>query len=115
MSAFFFDHVPGFSRDNFALVERKYNEHATLAIFTAAFTPIPYKVFTIASGVFGVALSTLIVASIAGRGGRFFLVGAAIFFFGPTIKTWLEKYFELATIVLLVLGIGGFVAVKYLM
>ncbi len=115
VSSFFFEYVPGFTPDNYALVERKYNEHAFLAIFTAAFTPIPYKVFTIASGVFDVALSTLIFASILGRGGRFFLVASAIFFFGPTVKTWLEKYFELATLVLLVVGALGFLAIKYML
>ncbi|MBM3991828.1 MAG: DedA family protein [Planctomycetes bacterium] len=115
VSAFFFEYVPGFTEQNYALVEAKYKEHAFLAIFTAAFTPIPYKVFTIASGVFHVALSTLICASILGRGGRFFLVASAIFFFGPTVKTWLEKYFELATLVLLVIGALGFVAVKYML
>jgi len=112
---FFFDHVPGFTRHNFELVEAKYNEHGFLAIFGAAFTPIPYKVFTIASGVFHVALTTLILASIAGRGLRFMSVATAIFFFGPAVKAWLDKYFELATVLLLVLGVGGFVAVKYLM
>lgn len=112
---FFFDHVPGFSRHNFELVEAKYNEHGFLAIFGAAFTPIPYKVFTIASGVFDVALGTLILASIAGRGLRFMSVATAIFFFGPAVKAWLDKYFELATLILLVVGVGGFVAVKYLL
>jgi membrane protein YqaA with SNARE-associated domain len=115
LQGFFFDHVPGFTRENFELVERRYNEHAFFAVFTAAFTPIPYKVFTIASGVFEVALPTLMLASALGRGGRFFLVGASIFFLGPRVKAWLEKYFELATIVLLVLGIGGFLAIKYLL
>ena len=115
VSGFFFEYVPGFTAANYALVEGKYREHAFLAIFTAAFTPIPYKVFTIASGVFDVALPTLIFASILGRGGRFYLVASAIFFFGPTVKTWLEKYFELATVILLVVGALGFVAVKYLL
>jgi membrane protein YqaA with SNARE-associated domain len=115
VSGFFFEYVPGFNEANYALVEGKYREHAFLAIFTAAFTPIPYKVFTIASGVFDVALPTLIFASILGRGGRFYLVASAIFFFGPTVKTWLEKYFELATVILLVVGALGFVAVKYLL
>ncbi len=115
VSGFFFEYVPGFTEANYALVEGKYREHAFLAIFTAAFTPIPYKVFTIASGVFDVALPTLIFASILGRGGRFYLVASAIFFFGPTVKTWLEKYFELATVILLVVGALGFVAVKYLL
>ncbi len=115
VSTFFFEYVPGFTSDNYALVERKYNEHAFLAIFTAAFTPIPYKVFTIASGVFDVALSTLIFASVLGRGGRFFLVASAISFFGPTVKIWLEKYFELATLMLLVVGALGFLAIKYML
>ena len=115
VASFFFEYVPGFTEKNYALVESKYNEHAFLAIFTAAFTPIPYKVFTIASGVFDVALSTLIFASILGRGGRFFLVASAIFFFGPTVKTWLEKYFEVATLALLAVGALGFLAVKYVL
>lgn len=115
VSTFFFDHVPGFTRENFALVESKYNDHAFLAIFTAAFTPIPYKIFTIAGGVFQVALPTLVLASIVGRGARFFLVGSLIFFLGPKVKEVIEKYFELATIALLVLGIAGFAAVKYLL
>jgi len=111
----FFAHVPGFTRETFALVESKYHAHAFLALFTAAFTPIPYKVFTVAAGVFHVALPTLIVASILGRGARFFLVGSLIFFFGPKVKEFLDKYFELATVALLVLGTAGFVAIKYVL
>jgi membrane protein YqaA with SNARE-associated domain len=109
----FFAHVPGFTRETFQLVENKYNDHAFMALFGAAFTPIPYKVFTIAGGVFHVALPTLIFASVLGRGARFFLVGTLIFFFGARVKVFLEKYFEIVTIALLVLGVGGFVAVKY--
>ncbi len=112
---FFFDHIPGFTRERFGLVGEKYNEHAFLAIFGAAFTPIPYKVFTIASGVFEVGLTTLVLASIVGRGARFMSVATAIFFFGPTVKHWLEKYFELATVILLAVGALGFVAIKYLL
>lgn len=115
MSSFFFQYVPGFTSENFELVRARYDEHAFLAIFGAAFTPIPYKVFTIASGVFGVALPTLILASALGRGARFFLVGTLIFVFGPGVKTFLDRYFELATVGLLVLGIAGFVAIKFLL
>lgn len=114
LQGFFFEYVPGFTPENFAKVKAGYDEHAFLAIFTAAFTPIPYKVFTIASGVFEVALGTLVLASILGRGLRFFLVAAAIYFFGPKVKGLLEKYFELITFALLALLVGGFVAVKYL-
>jgi membrane protein YqaA with SNARE-associated domain len=103
-----------YTRENFTKVEAKYNEHAFLAIFGAAFTPVPFKVFTIASGVFEVGLTTLVLASICGRGLRFMSVATAIFFFGPTVKYWLERYFELATILLTVVGVLGFVAIKYL-
>jgi len=115
LETFFFEYVPGFTQENFELVRARYDEHAFLAIFGAAFTPIPYKVFTIASGVFEVALPTLLVASALGRGGRFFLVGSAIFFFGPKVKGFLERYFELVTFALLVLLVGGFLAVKFLL
>ena len=112
---FFFDHVPGFSRETFELVSTKYHDNAFLAIFTAAFTPIPYKVFTIAAGVFHVSLGVLVVASLLGRSGRFFSVATCIYFFGPSVKTLIDKYFELATIILLALGVGGFLAIKLLM
>ena len=115
LATFFFEYVPGFTRENFELVRARYDEHAFLAIFGAAFTPIPYKVFTIASGVFEVALPTLLLASALGRGARFFVVGGAIFFFGPAVKGFLERYFELVTFGLLVLLVAGFVAIKYLL
>lgn len=111
---FFFDFVPGFTRDNFAVVERHYADNAFLAIFSAAFTPIPFKVFTICSGVFGIALPVLLAASVLGRGGRFLLVGGAIFFFGPKVRDLLERYFELITFGLVALGIAGFLAVRLL-
>lgn len=114
MSGFFFSYVPGFSQENFAKVQEAYHGNAFLAIFAAAFTPIPYKVFTIAAGVFQVPMSTLVLASALGRSGRFFLVATVIFFFGEQAKRFLEKYFELATLVLCALGVGGFLAIKYL-
>jgi membrane protein YqaA with SNARE-associated domain len=111
---FFFRYVPGFSHENFEHVSKLYHDNAFLAIFTAAFTPIPYKVFTIAAGVFEVSLGVLIAASVLGRSGRFFFVGTCIFFFGPGVKSLIEKYFELATILLLALGVAGFLAIKFL-
>jgi membrane protein YqaA with SNARE-associated domain len=111
---FFFDYVPGFTRENFAVVERHYADNAFVAIFSAAFTPIPFKVFTICSGVFGIALPTLLAAAVLGRGARFLLVGSAIFFFGPRVKDLLERYFEWITFGLLAVGIAGFLAVRFL-
>jgi membrane protein YqaA with SNARE-associated domain len=114
-SGFFFDFVPGFTRARFGQVQELYLGHAFVAIFSAAFTPIPYKVFTIAAGVFGVPLPVLAFASLLGRGARFFAVGACIYFLGPRVKELLDRYFEWATLALLVLAIAGFVAIKFLL
>ncbi len=111
---FFFNIVPGFTPEVFEKVQHLYQDNAFLAILTAAFTPIPYKVFTVAAGVFMVSIPTLIAASIVGRGARFFLVGGVIRLFGPKARPFLEKNFEWATVLLLILFVGGFAAIKFL-
>lgn len=112
LSEIFFNYVPGFTEQTFEKVKLKYEENAMLAIFGAAFTPIPFKVFTIAAGVFNISLWTLIWASLLGRGMRFFIVGTAIFFFGETAKQLLERYFEIITLSLFLMILAGFAAIK---
>jgi len=116
LGGFFTHYVPGCSPENIDYVGRLYQGNAFLAILGAAFTPIPYKVFTISAGIFSqyVPIGTLIAASILGRFGRFYLVGACIFVFGPSVKALLEKYFEVAALALFVLLIAGFLAIKLL-
>ncbi len=99
----------------FQTVGNLYKSYAFLAILTAAFTPIPYKVFTIAAGFWQVGLLPLITASILGRGARFFLVASLIYLFGPKIKEFIDKYFNLLTIIFFALVIIGFIAIKYLL
>ena len=110
---FFFNYV--FSEEIFSKVGELYDDNAFLVIFTAAFTPIPYKACTIAAGVWDISLFTLIAASIAGRGLRFYSVAALMYFFGPVVKTWIERYFNVLTIVFTTLLIGGFIAIKWMM
>lgn len=100
----------------FALVGSYYQAQAFWWIFVAAFTPIPYKVFTIAAGVYHgfVPLSVLVMASAIGRPARFFLVGSLIYFFGPKIKNFIDRYFNWLTVAFAVLLVGGFLLVKYL-
>jgi membrane protein YqaA with SNARE-associated domain len=93
-------------------VKRWYEAYGFFGVLIAAITPIPYKVFTIASGVLRFDLVQLIVASILGRGLRFFVVAGLIRWFGPRIKPFLEKHFELATIAMLALAVLGVVAIK---
>jgi membrane protein YqaA with SNARE-associated domain len=89
-----------------------YHDYDFWAVFFGAWTPIPYKIIAIAAGVCSIAIPMFIFASIIGRGVRFFAVAALMFFFGPTIKGWIEKYFNLLAIVFAVLLIGGFVVIK---
>jgi membrane protein YqaA with SNARE-associated domain len=98
----------------FDIVAAKYTENAFLAVFSAAFTPIPYKVFTIAGGVFTIPLHELIIASLLGRAGRFFIVAGALKVFGKKIEDVIEKYFNILSLLFLILLVGGFLAVKFL-
>ncbi len=113
-SGFFFDWIPGFSEEHFAYVEEQYQANAGIAIFAAAFTPIPFKVFTIAAGACSVPLTTLLLASTAGRGLRFFLVACVMRIFGEQAKRILNRNLELVTLVLGGLIVAGFVAIRYL-
>jgi len=109
---FFFYYIPGFTEELFEKVKGYYSDNAFLAIFTAAFTPIPYKIFTIAAGVCQISVWILVVASVIGRGARFYLVAVFMYFFGTTVKSWIDRYFNLLTIVFVLLLIGGFVWIK---
>jgi len=111
---FFFSYVPGFTPELFDQVSGLYDDNAFIAILGAALTPIPYKIFTIAAGVCNVSIPTLIVASIIGRGARFFMVGGIIRLLGPKAKTFLEKYFNWLVWIFFFLLVAGFVALKLL-
>ena len=113
-AVFFFDNIPGFTNQIFFSVQGLYEEWNFWIIFTAGFTPIPYKVFTITAGAFDINIIMFIVASIMSRAGRFFLVAFLIWKFGYQIKSFIDKYFNLLAILFTVLLIGGFVAIKYL-
>jgi len=111
---FFFNYVPGCSQANFDRVSDLYADNAFLAILGAAFTPIPFKVFTVAAGVFGISLAVLLAASLLGRFARFLAVAACIYVFGPSVKELLDRYLGWATLGFFVLLVGGFVLIKYL-
>lgn len=83
-------------------------------LLAAAFTPIPFKVATIAAGATGMAFWPFIVVSAIGRAGRFFLVAFLLRLFGPRIRRTLEANFDLAALAFLVLLVGGFVVLKWL-
>lgn len=97
------------AHERFEQVQALFSEYGVWIVFIAGFTPIPYKVFTIASGVIGVALIPFIIASLFGRAGRFFLVSAILYWGGPAIESSLEKWVERigwGTLLLIVCGLA---------
>jgi len=110
---FFFHHVPGFSVELFRYIQALFEKWNFWIIFTAGFTPIPYKVFTVSGGAFNVNLPMFLIASIVSRGARFFLVAFLIWKFGPQIKSFIDRYFNWLAILFTILLIGGFIVVKW--
>jgi membrane protein YqaA with SNARE-associated domain len=113
MGDFFFAHVAGVTPEAFARVGALYDQYDFWAIFLAGLTPIPYKVFTLSSGVFSINFGIFVLASAMSRGLRFFLVAGLIYWFGPPIRRFIDRYFNLLTIAFGVLLVLGFVLVRY--
>lgn len=115
LGSFFFQYVPGFSQDHFDYVRELFMRYDFWTVFAAGFTPIPYKVFTIASGVFKIDFPIFVLASIISRGLRFVLVAWLLYRFGTRAKEFIDKYFNLLTIAFLLLLVGGFVLIEYIL
>jgi len=92
-----------------------YNHYNALAVGIAGFTPIPYKVFTISAGAFKINFPVFIIASALSRAARFFLVGWLIYRFGPGIRSFIDRYFNTLAVVFVLLLVGGFVLIKWLL
>jgi membrane protein YqaA with SNARE-associated domain len=111
---FFFNNIPGFTEQVFLSVQNQYDHYGLMIIFTAGFTPIPYKIFTITAGAFDINLFNFLIASAISRSARFFLVAGLIWKFGKPIKLFIDKYFNILTILFTILLIGGFILIKYI-
>jgi len=91
-----------------------YNEWGAWIVAGAGFTPFPYKVITIASGVTGLNLAVFMLASLISRGARFFLLAALLWYFGPPVRRFIEANLPLLATLFFVLLFGGFLAARYL-
>jgi membrane protein YqaA with SNARE-associated domain len=114
VDSFFFKYVPGFTESLFERVTANFQNYGFWYVFAAGFTPIPYKVFTIASGVFKLNFILFLVASSISRSLRFFAVAALFRKFGPSIKVFIEKYFNILAILFFILLLAGFLVVKFI-
>lgn len=112
---FFFTYVPGVSPESFERVRLLYEQYDFWAVFAAGLSPIPYKVFTISSGVFGINLLIFAVASLLSRGLRFFLVAGLIYRYGKPVSRFIDRYFDLLSFLFVVLLVGGFLVIEFLL
>lgn len=113
IAMFFFNNIPGFTIESFNAVSKLYDVYSFWIVFTAGFTPIPYKIITITAGVANINVSIFVVASVISRSLRFFLVAWLIFKFGESINAFINKWFNVLSIAFVVLLIGGFYVLKY--
>ena len=90
-----------------------YEKYNAWAVGAAGFTPLPYKVFTLAAGAFQINFPVFVLASLVSRSARFFIVAGLIYKFGAPIKIFIEKYFNILSIVFIVLLFAGFMLIKY--
>ena len=95
-----FLYFPWFTEEKFNAVKFAYKENGMLIIFLGAFTPLPYKIITITSGIAEVNIIAFILMSILGRGTRFFIVAYLVKFFGKPALLFLQKHLLISSSIL---------------
>jgi len=99
--------------DQFATFQNQFNEWGAWIVAGAGLTPFPYKVITIASGATALDPWVFMVASLLSRGARFFLLAGLLWYFGPPIRTFIEKHLGKLTILIFAVLLGGFIFAGY--
>ena len=100
--------------NSFSVFENYYKEFGILIVLGAGITPFPYKFITMASGVFGLNIFLFIIISVIGRGLRFYLIAILLYFFGEKIKLFIDKYFNILTIVFFILLVGSVFIIRFI-
>ncbi len=88
--------------DKLDQVEKMYKEYGSFAVFFSAFTPVPYKIFTIGSGILRMNFFKFFFVSLLGRGSRFFLVSLVLMFFGEAVKKYIELVILAVTVLIVI-------------
>jgi membrane protein YqaA with SNARE-associated domain len=102
------------AQDQYDRIADLYDRYDAFAVAVAGLTPIPYKVATITAGFFDVSFGRFVLASALSRSLRFFLIGGLIRAFGPQVRAFIERYFEILSIIALVMLVGGFVVLGWI-
>ena len=98
----------------FAQVSQWFQDWGALILIAKGWTPFPYKVLTILAGATQMNFLAFIGASIVARAMRFYLVAALLYWYGDPIREFIERRLTLITTALVVLMVGGFVAIRYI-
>ena len=101
--------------DRYADVQALYRKYDVWAVGIAGLTPIPYKVFTVTAGLFKISLPGFVVASLVGRGLRFFLVALVLKRWGEPARRFLDRHLDLLSLAFVALLIGGFILIRYVL
>ena len=96
------------------LGQEMYRKHDVWFVGLAGFTPIPYKVFTIAAGTFKMDFLRFVIVSAVSRGARFFIVSTLLWRYGQRIRVFIDKYFNLLSILFVIILLAGFIVIKML-
>ena len=99
--------------EKYQYVSQLYNQYNALAVSVAGFTPLPYKLFTIAAGACRINFPVFIIASALSRSARFFLVSALVYAFGERARAFIDRYFNWLALAFGILLVGGFLVVKF--
>jgi len=119
IGAFFFDAFGNqildyfHAHETFEAVQASYIKHGIAIVLLAGFTPVPYKIFTIASGVIGIAILPFLLMSLISRGARFFLVAGLVRLGGEKLEETIHKQIEWLGWGTLVLAVVGFAVYKF--
>lgn len=109
----FIAHVPGVTEAGFHKVGALYDAYDFWAVFAAGFSPLPYKLFTLAGGVFQINFPIFVLASAVSRSARFFLEAALLHRYGPPIQGFIERNLGWLSFAFVVLLFGGFLLLKH--
>ena len=99
-------------KDKIEKAHNLFNKYGWLTVFIGGFTPLPYKLVTISSGVFYIDLKKFVTASVISRGLRFFAEAILIMLYGQAILDFFDRNFNLITIVVVILLIIGYWAYR---
>ena len=115
VSEFFYEWVPGVTRESFTEFQGWYDKYDFWAVLFAGLTPFPYKVITLSAGVFRINPIAFVLASILSRGLRFFLLAGLVVRWGEPIGEFIERRFALLTWAFGAMIVLGFVAIEWLL